>query len=106
MIADAESPAIESRTTSASVSASDGRRIAAVRDRDDAHTGCMGRADPVSGVFDRGAACGLDSEATRRLEEHVGSGLPAPDLLRGDSRLEELRDPGPLEYKIDDRSIR
>ena len=44
--------------------------------------------------------------ASRRLQVHVRRRLAPLDLLGGDGRLEELRDPGGLEHGVDDPPIR
>ena len=55
--------------------------VTSVRDRDDAHAGRVGRADPVAGVLDRRAPSGFDTEATRRFEEDVRCRFAPFDLL-------------------------
>ena len=48
----------------------------------------------------------VDAEAARRLEVDVGRRLAARDLLGGDRRAEERRDPARVEHGVDQLAVR
>ena len=82
-----------------------GRRVAAVRDRDDAHAGRVRGADPVRRVLDRRAALGRDVEPSCSFEEDVRSGLSAFHLLGRHRRLEQRVQTGRRQHDVDQRPV-
>src|SRR5262249_12145357 len=65
------------------------RRIARVRDRDDAHPGGVGGSNPVRRILDRRTLLRSQSEPSGCFEVDVRGGLAAPDLFRRHRHLEE-----------------